>query len=146
MPRPVWDFLPHHQRPSVGNIAWCRFPYAGQIPAPKSRPVLIRAVQLSEAHDEIWVTASYGSSKISKRGPFDLLITNATEMHRMGLYQNTRFDLFKCIDLPWAREFFAPPGNSASPVIGHITEAAKIQLRTILRIRDELEAAGALRS
>jgi hypothetical protein len=44
-------------------------------------------------------------------------------MHTAGLYQATRFDMDNIICLPWAEEWFQPPGrNYASPVMGSLPD------------------------
>ncbi len=133
-----WSYFPVHSLPTGLDIVWCRFPELPDTrPGPKQRPGLVRCVSLSRDHKFGRVQVSYGTSKLKKDlYPFDLFIENAAQLTLLGLAQATRFELERCVWLPWCAEFFTPRDGTKTPVIGALTDKEKAQLQTIARIRD----------
>lgn len=133
-----WAFYGVVTLPSSLDIVWCRFPEDAEVvkPEPKPRPALVRTVLLGKGHQRAWIEVSYGTSKLKEDSRLlDLIIRNATEMAAMGLPQAIRFDLDSTVVLPWAKEFFVARPGYSTPIIGHMTQSACMQLETLKVLR-----------
>jgi hypothetical protein len=132
-----WTYWPLHTLPRSLDIVWCRFPELNlSEPGPKSRPGLVRSVELSTDHKRARVEVCYGTSKLKHDlYPTDLFIENASRMAQLGLTQSTRFELDRTLILPWAKEFFSPKDGSRTPIIGHLSEPEITQLETLKRLK-----------
>ena len=127
----VRKFYPFSTAPAPFDIVWSRFPYIEQpsIPAPKSRPALVRHA-FADQDGNPWVEVVYGTS----RDPYSnslvhFSIVTLAEMNICGLKQATRFDLNRTMKLPWSREFFECLPGKPTPIIGHMPgyEVKKLQ-------------------
>lgn len=99
--------------PKPGDIVWCRFPEDGGLkPAPKSRPALVLSVGVIA--DGPAVVIAYGTSQKVDRlyaGEFSILPADGAAFRVSGLSYPTKFNLARCIELPYNdRWFAAPPG------------------------------------
>jgi len=131
----------------ICDIVWCRFPedLMEPKPGPKPRPGLIRAVRRQKSTNEIWVSVTYGTSKLKTESrPLDLFVTNAEDMVSAGLPQATRFDLDACVTLPWAEEFFVIRNMYKTPVVGRLAERSRARLTRLLDLRIQHEVASTL--
>lgn len=132
------EFFPVATHPKALDIVWCKFPYAEQAgkPGPKSRPGLVRSVQLRNKQTEVWVEIAYGTTKYDHRQrPMDLHIQNSLEIDRCGLQRATCFILDRIALLPWGPLFFGPRDDGVGPVIGSLSDMAKMQLEAIKVMR-----------
>jgi len=137
-----WTFYnPAYHPVRVCDVTWCKFPedIIGDIkPGPKCRPGLVREVKRRKGTDEIWLSVSYGTSKLKTESrPLDLRVTNAEDMVNAGLPQATRFDLDHCTLLPWAEEFFEIRNMYKTPVIGSLSERRRMRLVHLLEVRSQ---------
>jgi hypothetical protein len=106
----------------------------------KDRPALVRRCS-TNADGRKAVTVAYGTSQIAKKYPGSFKIENQTDMDTAGLYQATRFDLLDTLTLPWASEFFIPPGGRTSPILGSLPAN---QVGRLKRLAWDLKQKGLL--
>ncbi|MFA7588216.1 MAG: hypothetical protein WCY11_18855 [Novosphingobium sp.] len=143
-----WQFYPEALHPvRVCDVVWCLFPedLIDIKPGPKSRPGLVRAVKRQKSTGQIWLSVSYGTSKLKTESrPLDLRVTNAEDMVAAGLPQATRFDLDWCTLLPWAAEFFTIRFPYKTPVVGSLAPRSRARLVRLLDIRSQYETAERL--
>jgi hypothetical protein len=93
----------------------------------------VRAVQLFDQHRKARIEVCFGTSKNIMNDPLsDLIISNLAEMDCAGLFQATRFKLYKTRRLPWAREFFRPRQGEASAIIGKLGDQSRQYLRELI--------------
>ena len=70
-----------------------------------------------------WVKVVYGTSvEPSRRGLQYFTISNMTEMDICGLFRATRFCFDRCMELPWAEEYFQPLPRTGQIVLGHLSD------------------------
>ncbi|MGB5093745.1 MAG: hypothetical protein WBN97_10620 [Parvibaculum sp.] len=142
-----WTFYDPALHPvRVCDVVWCRFPedlLEDIKPGPKARPGLVRQVMQRKGTDELWLSITYGTSKLkTETRPLDLRISNAEDMVAAGLPQATRFDLDACTKLPWAEEFFEIRNLYKTPVVGSLAQRSRVRLQKLLQIRLQHEALG----
>lgn len=96
--------------PAAGDIVWCHFP-DGIRPRPKARPGLILAVFGDCA--PYTVRVAYGTSQRTTtlyRGEFAIRrVANPAAFAAANLSFDTKFDLRRCVDLPFTSEWFQVP-------------------------------------
>jgi hypothetical protein len=92
---------------------------------------------LNKDHSRAEIEVTYGTSKTKSdsRALLDLIVSNAAELALMGLPQATRFDLDLTIWLPWCSQFFIPRPGQPTPIMGHLTQTATMQLETLKVLR-----------
>jgi len=97
--------------PAAGDIVWCRFPEVVDEPA-KARPTLVIEVYDDDA-PPYHVRVAFGTSKRTRSlysGEF--LVSrelNEAAYTAAGLSFETKFDLRKCVDLPYDSDWFLVP-------------------------------------
>jgi hypothetical protein len=101
--------------PEPGDIVWCHFPHLPRRgPGPKPRPALVCGV--TEREDGVAVTVAYGTSQGLNRlhaGEFAITKQGSPAAYRgAGLSFDTKFDFRQSVELPWNRDFFAPPPHT----------------------------------
>lgn len=143
-----WTFYNTALHPvRVCDIVWCRFPedLMNPKPGPKPRPGLVRAVRKKKDTGDIWISVTYGTSKLKTESrPLDLFVTNAEDMVTAGLPQATRFDLDACVTLPWASEFFVIRNMYKTPVVGRLADRSRARLVKLLDLRLQHDVASTL--
>ena len=96
--------------PAAGDIVWCHFP-DGVHPRPKPRPGLVLTVFGLRA--PFTVTVAYGTSQRTtqlQRGEFVIQRTaHPAAFAAANLSFDTKFDLRRSVDLPYASEWFSVP-------------------------------------
>lgn len=95
--------------PAAGDIVWCRFP-DGIRPRPKPRPGLILTV-FGDC-TSFTVRVAYGTSRrtTAYRGEFAIRrVANPAAFTAAKLGFDTKFDLRRCVDLPYTSEWFPVP-------------------------------------
>lgn len=102
------------KEPLAGDIVWCRFPEnLTRSPTQKPRPVLILTVY-RELPAEIGVLVAYGTSqKVTQlyAGEFAITRADGEAFRAAGLSYDIKFNLARCIKLPFNTEYFdVPPG------------------------------------
>lgn len=134
----TWAYFPLSTIPAPYDIVWCRFPQHDSLghPGPKPRPALVRNALTNAAGQGI-VDLVYGTTKLklSDRDLLDFVISNPREMDNCGLYRATRFDLDHNVCVPWAAEWFDVVTGTASPIIGHLSDAAIKMLQITLGLK-----------
>lgn len=131
--RPSFTYHPLSTLPASLDIVWCRFPEreAPATPGPKSRPALVRAVALNDDETKGVVHVAFGTGRLKAHRALDLQIQNFRSIEECGLEKATRFDLDRCLWLPWVKEFFGPaPGYSAT-ILGHLDHQSCMQLEAL---------------
>lgn len=102
---------PWWAEPTAGEIVWCHFPDTVS-PRPKPRPALVLAVFDDDA-PQFTVRVVYGTSQRTTtllRGEFSILRErNPVAFAAAGLSFDTKFDLRKCVDLPYSTDWFSVP-------------------------------------
>jgi hypothetical protein len=117
-PAPRW-----WPEPTAGDIVWCRFP-DGVGARPKPRTALVLAVFDDDA-PRFRVRVAYGTSQRVDdlfSGEFAILRLREREAFTAaGLSYDTKFNLGKCVDLPYDTEWFdlpPRPRHGALPRLG----------------------------
>lgn len=140
----TWAYFPISTIPAPYDIVWCRFPDHASLgsPGPKPRPALVRN-SLTDSEGRGIVELVYGTTKLklASRDLLDFIISNPREMNICGLYRATRFDLDRCVRVPWAAEWFDAPGGTASPIIGHLSENSIKMLQITIGLKAGRAAA-----
>lgn len=140
MTRRALTYWPAHTSPVPLDIVWCRWPFedGGGF---KDRPALVRTLKLYDNQTKLGVEVAYGTSKL-KPGlrEHDLVISNAEEMAAAGCAQNTRFDLDRCLWLPWCKEFFVCRDGDQTPIVGHLHARTIQQLEFVKTVRARMAA------
>jgi len=143
-----WNFYNVALHPvRICDIVWCRFPedLMHPKPGPKTRPGLVRAVRRKKDDRQIWISVTYGTSKLkTETRPLDLFVMNAEDMVTAGLPQATRFDLDACVNLPWASEFFEIRNMYKTPVVGRLADRSRARLVRLLDLRLQHQVASTL--
>lgn len=122
---------------------WCRFPYVENpgLPGPSPHPGLIRNA-FADNNGNPWVHVVYGTSVDPNRiGNQYFTVSKVSEMDACNLLRATRFCFDRWMELPWAREYFSPLPNAATPIIGRLTpysiQLLQIQMAYYQRDRDD---------
>ena len=123
--------------PNPLDVVWCYFPKEEipHLPSEEPHPCLVRAIELSRSHAVARIEVCFGTSKNIMDDPFDLVISNLSEMDCAGLYYATRFKLDKFRILPWCSEFFAPPPGKSSAIIGKLGQQSRTYLEKLKKLR-----------
>lgn len=103
---------------------WCRFPYeeAPNTPGPVPHPGLVKQA-FADQDGNPWAEIVYGTSKDPNRAGFQYFtVSKVSEMDACNLKYATRFCFQKCMQLPWAMEFFEPLRGQTTPIIGRMTD------------------------
>lgn len=136
------DARPWAVRPHILDVMWCRFPYHGEggRPANDKHPVL--CCQTAEDSTGLWwVACYYGTSKmrLADREEVDLIVMNPDNIAAMALRTATRFQLDRCMWLPFTDEYFIEnPASVGSPRFARAPEQVKAQLIAKLKYREAL--------
>ncbi len=121
-----WKFYDATTAPRLYDVALCRFPFDENPdkPPPRRSPCIIRQVRLHKSKKAVFVQVVFGTSnlKTMKRVGKDLYVVNSTDMTTIGLWKATRFDLWRCADLPWSEEWFPIPNGKFSPILGRLPD------------------------
>ena len=120
------NFYPLSTAPAPYDIVWCRFPYVEEpeLPGPENHPGLIRQA-FADQQGNPWVRVVYGTSvDPNRRGNQYFTISKVSELDACGLLRATRFCFDRCMELPWAAEYFEPPRSMPTPIIGCLTQYA----------------------
>lgn len=122
----AWTHYPASTLPAPYDIVWCSFPFGlnFDIPGPKQRPALVLQSGLSDPGFCPEARVIYGTSVLKTRDrPHDFFVQNFQDRYDAGLAQATRFDLDRCLWLPWCSEFFISPGPQyPTPVMGSLPD------------------------
>lgn len=138
-PKQGLTYYPVNTVPVPRSIVWVRWPFDDDPDEFKERPALVRAIQLNKAHTVARIEVAFGTSRLKEaERPYDLILMNVTEMLEAGLPKATRFDLDRCLWLPWAKEVFVCRDGSKTPVSGHLIASACEQLDYVLEMRRRL--------
>lgn len=135
MPQRAWTYWPAHTAPVPLDVVWCSFPFEDK-KAVKDRPALVRSLAFYASQTKLLVEVAYGTSKLrADTRDLDLVISNNEAMQCAGLPQATRFDLDRCLKLPWVKEFFPCREGYTTPIIGHLSPQTVEQLEWLKAIR-----------
>jgi hypothetical protein len=94
------------------------------IPGPEPHPGLVRQA-FADNDGNPWVTVVYGTSQDPfKSGNQYYTVAKVSELIACNLDRATRFDLRRCLELPWAEEYFEPLPGQQAPTLGHLSAYA----------------------
>lgn len=126
-------------KPRIFDVMWARFPYHGEggRPANDKHPVLVCQVA-EDGEGDCWVGCYYGTSniKLDERDELDLVIMSFESIQKMALSKHTRFDLDRCMWLPFDDQYFIEnPKSPGSPIFAKAPERVIAKLKAKLRYR-----------
>lgn len=91
------------------------------MPGPEPHPGLIRQA-FADQDGNPWVEVVYGTSRDPNRnGNQYFTVSKVSELDQCNLKYATRFCFDRCMQLPWAAEYFEPLPGSRTPIIGHLS-------------------------
>lgn len=91
------------------------------MPGPEPHPGLIRQA-FADQNGDPWVKVVYGTSvDPNRRGNQYFTVSKVSEMDACNLRYATRFCFDRCMELPWAAEYFISLATTPTPIIGRLT-------------------------
>lgn len=94
------------------------------MPGPGPHPGLVRQA-FADNDGNPWVTVVYGTSvDPNRRGNQYFTVSKVSEMGACNLRVATRFCFDRCMELPWAAEYFSPLPSTPTPIIGRLSPYA----------------------
>lgn len=91
------------------------------LPGPVPHPGLVRQA-FADDDGSPWVEVVYGTSVDPNRfGNQYFTVSKVSEMDACNLKFATRFCFDRCMQLPWAEEYFQPLPKAPTPIMGHLS-------------------------
>lgn len=108
--------------------------------ATNPRPLLVCGTARDPESGMVFCRIAYGTSKINKGHPDDLVVGNLSILNSLGLKMPTRFVIHsgaQMVIMPWTDEFFRPWSGCRTPVLSVLPEdMQKVVAHVLVRLPD----------